>query len=249
MTNKEKLAFIEKVAKYVKLYAPSYIKVYSPIIAQACLESAYGDPEYGGRENNKVFLGQNYFGLKYREGRCKSGIGFFIAGGSEQDKNTGKYVSSGMSWQKCTDLENCVKCYFEFTSISAYNGLRDVTDPKKYLEEIKKAKYATSIKYVDNCMNVIKEWNLTKYDPVKTGTKESKTTVKYYRIQTGYYKVRVNADVMAKELNKFGYKSVIRQDNKGYYSVQLGAYKVKTNAEKIQRDLLAKGIKSIIKFY
>lgn len=249
MTNKEKLAFIEKVAKYVKMYTPSYIKVYSPIIAQACLESAYGDPDYGGRTNNKVFLGQNYFGLKYRKGRCKSGIGFFVAGGSEQDKNTGSYVSSNMTWQKCIDLENCVKCYFEFTSIAAYNGIRNVTDPKTYLEEIKKARYATSIKYVSNCMNVIKEWNLTKYDPIDSSKISSKESTKYYRLQTGYYKIKTNAENMVKTLSNIGYKGIIKQDSKGYYSVQIGAYKVKSNAENIQKELSLKGIKSIIKFY
>ena len=64
----DKQEFIKQIAGYVKKYAPSYnIKVYSPIIAQAILESAYGTSELAVNAHN-------YFGLKYRAGRCKTCI-------------------------------------------------------------------------------------------------------------------------------------------------------------------------------
>ena len=45
--------FIAEVAKYVQKYALQYgIKVYSPIIAQACLESAYGTSELAVNAHN-----------------------------------------------------------------------------------------------------------------------------------------------------------------------------------------------------
>ena len=47
--------FIEKIASLVKKYADSYdIKVISPIIAQACLESAYGTSELATKVVNKM---------------------------------------------------------------------------------------------------------------------------------------------------------------------------------------------------
>ena len=56
-----KIEFIKQVAIYVKKYAPRYnILVYSPIIAQACLESGYGTSELATQAHN-------YFGLKYNE--------------------------------------------------------------------------------------------------------------------------------------------------------------------------------------
>lgn len=49
MTKQE---FIEAIAGYVKKYAPMFdIGVCSPIIAQACLESAYGT-SYKAQYNN-----------------------------------------------------------------------------------------------------------------------------------------------------------------------------------------------------
>lgn len=149
--------FIKKIAAYIKKYATSYgIKVYSPIIAQAILESAYGTSELAVNAHN-------YFGLKYREGRCKTCIGVYTKVGTEQNPD-GSYVSSSMEWCKFNDMENGVIGYFDFINISNYSNLKGVTEPRKYLEYIKADGYATSLDYVDNLMSVIENWSLTDYD-------------------------------------------------------------------------------------
>ena len=51
-----------------------------------------------------------------------------------------------------------------FVNISNCANLKGVTDSKKYLENIKKDGYATSLKYVDNLLSIISKYNLTKYD-------------------------------------------------------------------------------------
>lgn len=154
MSQKE---FIEQIAVYIKKHAGDYgIKVVSPIIAQACLESAYGTSELAKNAHN-------YFGLKFRKGRCKTCTGVYTKTGSEQNAD-GTYVSSVMQWCRFADMENGVIGYFDFININNYKNLKGVTDPKTYLENIKKDGYATSLKYVDNLMNVINKWDLTKYD-------------------------------------------------------------------------------------
>ena len=161
--------FITEVAKYVQKYALQYgIKVYSPIIAQACLESAYGTSELAVNAHN-------YFGLKYRKNRCPSASGIYYKMGSEQNAD-GTYSSSAMQWMKFDNLEKGVKGYFEFINIANYSNLKGVTDPKTYLENIKKDGYATSLKYVDNLMKVIEKWNLTKYDKIEETKEEDKTS-------------------------------------------------------------------------
>ena len=63
--------FIAEIAKYVQKYAPQYgIAVCSPIIAQACLESAYG--------TSKKAKHHNYFGLKYRANRVTCNKGYLL---------------------------------------------------------------------------------------------------------------------------------------------------------------------------
>ena len=88
MTKEE---FIEQIACLVIKYAPTYnIAVHSPIIAQAILESGYGSSELATNAHN-------YFGLKYRKGRCPSATGIYKKVGSEQNPD-GTYISEAMEW-------------------------------------------------------------------------------------------------------------------------------------------------------
>ena len=71
--------FIEQIAAYVSTYAPKYnIRVVSPIVAQAILESASGTSELATNANN-------FFGLKYKAGRCPTASGIYYKVGSEQN--------------------------------------------------------------------------------------------------------------------------------------------------------------------
>lgn len=135
--------FIEKISPYIIKYAPKYgIKVYSPVIAQACLESAYGTSAKAGRHN--------YFGLKYRENRISCHNGSFEAGGS--------------AWYSFADMEHGVEGYFQFINTANYACLKKITDPRKYLDAIKACGYASGVNYADNVYSVIQKYQLTKYD-------------------------------------------------------------------------------------
>ncbi len=153
--------FIAKIAAYVQKYAPQYgILVHSPIIAQAILESGRGTSELATNANN-------YFGLKYRKGRCPTSTGVYVKQGSEQNPD-GSYASSVMQWCIFPDMEAGVQGYFDFINNSSrYDNLKGVTDPETYLKLIREDGYATSLKYVENLLNVIESYDLTKYD-VKT---------------------------------------------------------------------------------
>lgn len=177
MTNEQ---FIKEIAKYVQKYAPEFeIKVCSPIIAQACLESQYGNSELGIRA-------MNFFGLKYRPNRCPSACGIYYKDGAEQNAD-GSYTNSAMQWMKFENMEKGVRGYFEFINIANYKSLKGITDPYKYLQEIKNCKYATSLNYVDNVYNVIKKWNLTQYDSVISTNDDKKENS-----NTGGNKMRIN---------------------------------------------------------
>lgn len=158
--------FIEKIGAYVQKYAISYgIMVHSPIIAQALLESSFGESELAVNANN-------FFGLKYRENRCKTAVGYYVKVGSEQNPD-GSYSSSVMKWMKFDNMEDGVIGYFDFISIPNYANLKGVTDPETYLKNIKADGYATSLKYVENLMNVIEKYGLTSYDTKQESGEEN----------------------------------------------------------------------------
>lgn len=173
------LEFISTIAVYIKKYAPKYgIKVIAPIIAQAVLESGYGTSELATNAHN-------YFGLKYKEGRCKTCIGIYQKVGSEQNAD-GSYTRSAMHWCKFKDMENGVIGYFDFINISNYRNLKGITNSRQYLENIKADGYATSLKYVDNLMRVIETWHLDKYDKKEEIKMSNSPLVVYTRLSPNH---------------------------------------------------------------
>lgn len=184
MTQQE---FIKQVITYLKKYAPQYnIKCYSAVCAQFCLESAYGTSDkvvLKDKNGNIVEWRHNYVGLKYNPKypkRCPSGIGFFEEGTAEQHTD-GSYENINALFWKFSSLENCVKGYLEFLDFSSnYNNLKGVTDPQTYLTLIRQDKYATSLDYVENCMNVVRKLNLTQYDEQPQMEKKEMQITKCY---------------------------------------------------------------------
>ena len=153
MTNQE---FIQEIAPLVQKYTKKYgYGVPSAIIAQACLESAYGTSTKAKHHN--------YFGLKYRPNRVSCSSGIFRDGSQEQMKD-GKYVKIVDWWFGFDSMEDGVEGYLQFIGIDYYAQARKAADPQTYLQALKDAGYATSRDYVADNMAVIRRWNLTKYD-------------------------------------------------------------------------------------
>ena len=151
MTNNE---FIEQIAEYIKKYASSYgIKVHSPIIAQAILESGWGKSILARKYHN-------YFGLK-----CGGGWrGKVVNLKTSEEYVIGVHTQIRDAFRVFDDMESGVKGYFEFIGYSRYANLKGVTNPETYLMNIKADGYATSSRYVENVMKVIRDYNLTRFD-------------------------------------------------------------------------------------
>lgn len=156
MTHKE---FIEVIAKYVIKYANDYgIKVHSPIIAQAILESGWGGSTLASKYNN-------FFGLKC--GGSWKGKSVNMA--TKEEYSVGTLTDIRANFRVFDSIEDGVKGYFEFINYSRYANLKGVTNPEEYCRLIKADGYATSSTYVTNLMRVIRDNNLTRFD----GTQEN----------------------------------------------------------------------------
>lgn len=155
MTHKE---FIEVIAKYVIKYANDYgIKVHSPIIAQAILESGWGGSSLASKYNN-------FFGLKC--GGSWKGKSVNLA--TKEEYTAGTLTDIRDNFRVYDSIEDGVKGYFEFINYSRYSNLKGVTNPEEYCRLIKADGYATSSTYVTNLMRIIRDNNLTRFD----GTQE-----------------------------------------------------------------------------
>lgn len=161
MTNSE---FIEQIATYVKKYAYVYgIEVHSPIIAQAILESGWGKSSLASKYHN-------YFGLKC--GGAWKGKSVNMA--TQEEYTVGVMTDIRDNFRVFDSMEDGVKGYFDFINYSRYANLKGVKDPEEYCRRIKADGYATSSKYVDSLLRVIRENNLTRFDTDEPNNEEPK---------------------------------------------------------------------------
>lgn len=159
MTHKE---FIKVIAKYVIKYANDYgIKVHSPIIAQAILESGWGGSTLASKYNN-------FFGLKC--GGSWKGKSVNLA--TKEEYSVGTLTDIRANFRVFDSIEDGVKGYFEFINYSRYANLKGVKEPEEYCRRIKADGYATSSTYVTNLMRVIRDNNLTRFDGTQENVKK-----------------------------------------------------------------------------
>lgn len=152
-----KQEFIEKIAGYVQKYAYLYgILVHSPIIAQAILESGWGESRLAAQYHN-------YFGLKC--GTKWTGASVNMT--TQEEYTAGTLTTIEDNFRVYANMGEGVEGYFEFIQLTRYQNLRGITDPKAYLETIKADGYATSSDYVKNTYALITQYNLIQYDSTK----------------------------------------------------------------------------------
>ena len=149
-----KEAFIQKVAEKVRKYAPLYgISVHSPIIAQAIIESGWGKSGLASKYHN-------YFGLK-----CGSSWkGKSVNMTTKEEYKVGTITNIRDNFRVFDDFDDGIRGYFEFINTSRYANLKGVKSPEEYVRRLKADGYATSSKYVDNIMRVIRDNKLTRFD-------------------------------------------------------------------------------------
>lgn len=147
-------AFINEIAYIIQEEAKARgYKVCSPIIAQACIESAFGTSSLGYRWHN-------YFGMK-----CGSSWkGKSVNLSTKEEYVPGQFSTIRDNFRVYDSMEDGVKGYFDFISTKRYANLKDAKTPKEYLELIKKDGYATSSSYVNTNMNCITRYDLERFD-------------------------------------------------------------------------------------
>ena len=183
-------SFISDIANAVQKYAPQYdIKVHSPIIAQAILESNWGDSYLSSRYHN-------YFGLK-----CGSSWrGKSVNMSTHEEYQAGVLSTIRDNFRVFDSLDEGVKGYFDFIQYDRYKNLKGVTDYKEYIQKIKDDGYATSSTYVNSLINIVENYNLTRYDGVSRNNKSNEQIAD--EVMNGMWG---NGDERKKKLTDAGY--------------------------------------------
>lgn len=151
MTEKQK-DFVEMIYNNLKEYAPRYhLKCYPVIIAQAILESGWGN-SYLAHKNN-------FFGLKC--GRYWKGKSVTLQTKEEYAKGTLTKINDNFRVYD-TPAEG-IKGYCDFLMARRYCNLKDIDDNETYITLLCKDGYATSSSYKKDILNLITNYDLNKY--------------------------------------------------------------------------------------
>ena len=127
--------------------------VASPIIAQALVESKYGESSLGWKYHN-------YFGMK-----CGSAWkGKSVNLKTKEEYKVGVLTTIKDNFRVYDSMEEGVSGYFDFIASKRYANLKTATNPREYLEMIKADGYATSSTYVTTNLSYISRHNLTRFD-------------------------------------------------------------------------------------
>lgn len=153
-SNQQCKQFIALIAPIIQKIAKErgYL-VCSPVIAQACIESAYGTSSLWSKYYNG-------FGMK-----CGSSWkGKSVNLSTKEEYTVGKLTTIRDNFRVYDSPEAGVNGYYDFISTKRYANLKTANTPLLYTERIKADGYATSSSYVSTIMNTISKWNLTFWD-------------------------------------------------------------------------------------
>jgi flagellum-specific peptidoglycan hydrolase FlgJ len=154
--------FIKRIAPIIQKEAKARgYKVCSPIIAQACIESAFDG-------SLLAYKYHNYFGMK-----CGSSWkGRSVNLKTKEEYTVGKLTTIRDNFRAYQTMEDGVKGYFDFINTKRYANLKTADTPELYLIRIKNDGYATSSRYVQTNMDCIRKYNLFEWDiPFTEGLK------------------------------------------------------------------------------
>lgn len=144
--------FIDRLYKVLKEKAPAYnIKAYPAIIAQAILESGWGESKLASQYNN-------YFGMK-----CGSSWKGRAVNLNTFEEVNGQHVNVLALFRAYDSFEDGIIGYLDFINTPRYRNLKGITNSYEYLTLIKKDGYATSSTYVKSLTNIISSYDLERY--------------------------------------------------------------------------------------
>lgn len=229
----------------------------SVVTAQCCLETGFGlgaDSTVLVKANNLLGMKSDLINSTWRQ--------YSVWKGESISKITPEYYGGRLhyitdSFRKYTDYENCIRDYEMFLlhvrndKGYKYRRIQGMTDPAEVIHAIRIGTgtnehpegYCTDPAYEGKILNLIKQYNLTKYDSGTNPKNPAKTGI--YRVQVSskaYKKKETSTKRMATVKRKSGLDCFTEQVD-GKYIVYCGSFSNKENAEARVRELNAKKVK------
>lgn len=230
----------ERLLEIAKPIAEKYSLFPSVLAAQAILESGYCKTELAKKGNNVCGMKSELLNSTWKSPSWK---GENVKILTTEYNNAGKKLQVYADFRKYDSIEDCMedRCAF-FTHAKVSNTAKEIkyagiTSCKDYTEQItliKNKGYATDPQYIGKVCDIIKRYNLDRYETPK------------YIVQAGVFFVKINAKKYADQIKKKGIYSIVKKKDKKYV-VECGTYTNKKGAENRIKKLKEAGFEAIIK--
>lgn len=171
MTNQE---FIKKIGDAAVKYYDKYKILPSLTIAQAILESAWGN---SGLAKDCY----NFFGMKWT---TDCGCNYKEYSTKEQRSN-GEYYTIKAKFRKYPSLAAGIEGYYKFLQYPRYKNLKGVTDYKEACKLIRLDGWATALSYTNSLIKLIETYKLTDYDAKALGHYKVQVTASGLNVRKG----------------------------------------------------------------
>lgn len=226
--------FINKIAPLAQSDMLKTNVLASLTIAQAILESAWGESELAVNANN-------LFGIKASADWE----------GAKYTRETREYINNEATtitadFKAYNTLQESISDHSALLQKERYTKVLQATDYKVACQEVYNAGYATDPNYPTKLIDLIEQYDLHRFD--KSTTSETGLTL-YYRVVVNSFVNRANAELQQQALKNEGFDSFLApftKDNIDYLRVVAGSYTNQENALKQQADLKAKRFESFL---
>lgn len=230
--------FINKIGPLAQLDMQKTGVLASLTIAQAILESGWGESELTLKANN-------LFGIKATASWK----------GATYTRETREYVNSEAvtvtaDFKAYNSLEDSISDHSVLLQKDRYTKVLQTSDYKVACEEVYKAGYATDPNYPSKLITLIEQYHLDQYDSTTNQESKSETGLTlYYRVVVGSYTNRANAEAQQAALKCEGFESFLAaftKDSVNYLRVVAGSCTSQENALNQQAKLKTKGFESFL---
>ena len=173
--NTEQKNFIDTLKPLIVKYSGGKYCV-ECILAQAILESAWGNSQLAKKYNN-------FFGMK--TGKNWKGEKAEL---STKEEINGKLVTINGSFRAYPDVESGIAGYFDFIKSKRYANLKKANNYVDYATKLKEDGWATSSSYTKSLINIVETYlkNEAKTPTAPVNTGDDFNTIARYVIK-GYY--------------------------------------------------------------
>lgn len=130
-------------------------KIFSTVIAQAIIESRYGQ--------STLARYHNYFGLKAGKLWLASGKPS-VSLKTKEEYTVGVLTTIKDAFRAYPDMKTGVEGYYDFINTKRYANLKEASTYREYAEYLKADGYATSSSYVNTLVNCVQQYGLDAYD-------------------------------------------------------------------------------------